>query len=124
MPRFGEPWFDDQAGPLVRPYTVTRGRTLGAGRELDMLTVVMTKSSPTPLRRPEPEYPEILRLCTTPQSVAEVSAILRLPLAVTKILVADLIGDGHLNFRAPDRPGAGTHDLTTLRAVLDGIRKL
>jgi hypothetical protein len=124
MTHFGEPWFDDEAGPLVRPYAVTRGRTVGAGRELDMLTVVMTKMSPAPLRRPEPEYPEILRLCRVPQSVAEVSAVLRLPLAVTKILVGDLIGDRHLDFRAPLRTDTGTHDLTVLRAVLDGIRKL
>ncbi|MQY30658.1 DUF742 domain-containing protein [Nocardia aurantia] len=124
MTRFGQPWFDDEAGPLVRPYAVTRGRTLGAGRELDMLTVVMTNSSAVSLRRPEPEYPEILRLCHVPQSVAEVSAVLRLPLAVTKILVGDLISDGHLNFRTPDRTDAGAGDITVLRAVLDGIRKL
>jgi hypothetical protein len=123
MTRFGQPWFDDEAGPLVRPYAVTRGRTLGAGRELDMLTVVVTKMSSVRLRRPEPEYPEILRLCQVPQSVAEVSAVLRLPLAVTKILVGDLISDGHLNFRSPAHD-TGLHDLSTLRAVLDGIRRL
>ncbi|WP_019927348.1 DUF742 domain-containing protein [Nocardia sp. BMG111209] len=124
MTHFGEPWYDDEAGPLVRPYAVTRGRTLGSGRELDMLTVVLTKRTGPPLRRPEPEYPEILRLCRGPLSVAEVSAMLRLPLAVTKILVGDLIGDGHLDFRPPARTGAGPADLTTLRAVLDGIRRL
>ncbi|MFD6258796.1 DUF742 domain-containing protein, partial [Nocardia sp. NPDC060256] len=35
-----EPWFDEAAGPLVRPYAVTRGRTAGGGPELDMLTSV------------------------------------------------------------------------------------
>ncbi|MQY29454.1 DUF742 domain-containing protein [Nocardia aurantia] len=124
MTRFGRPWFDDEAGPLVRPYAVTRGRTLGSGRELDMLTLVVTRSSTVPLRRPEPEYPEILRLCHIPQSVAEVSAVLRLPLAVTKILVGDLINDGHLNFRAPAGADTGPLDLSMLRSVLDGIRKL
>ncbi|MCX4095356.1 DUF742 domain-containing protein [Nocardia sp. alder85J] len=124
MTRFGQSWFDDDAGPLVRPYAVTRGRTLGSGRELDMLTLVVTKSSSVPLRRPEPEYPEILRLCHVPQSVAEVSAVLRLPLAVTKILVGDLINDGHLNFRAPAQYDTGPLNLSTLRAVLDGIRRL
>ncbi|MFJ1455690.1 DUF742 domain-containing protein [Nocardia sp. N2S4-5] len=124
MTRFGQPWFDDEAGPLVRPYAVTRGRTMGAGHDLDMLTLVVTVDPAPPLRRPEPEYAEIVRRCRIPQSVAEVSATLRLPLAVTKILVGDLISEGHLNFRVPARTDAGPGDLNVLRAVLDGIRKL
>jgi hypothetical protein len=116
-------WFDDEAGPLVRPYTVTRGRTVGAGQDLDILTLVATVVPGPRLRRTEPEYPEILRLCREPQSVAEVSAKLTLPLAVSKILVGDLIADGLLRFRAP-ASDVDTGDLTVLRAVLDGIRKL
>jgi hypothetical protein len=124
MMTFGQPWYDDAAGPLVRPYAVTRGRTIGAGRELDMLTLVVTAVTTVPLRRTDREYSEILRLCHVPQSVAEVSAVLKLPLAVTKILIGDLISDGHLIFRAPARTDSGPGDLSVLRAVLDGIRKL
>ncbi|PXX70917.1 uncharacterized protein DUF742 [Nocardia tenerifensis] len=119
-----EPWFDEAAGPLVRPYALTRGRTAGAGPELDMLTSVVADETAGPTRRLEPEYADILRLCRVSQSVAEVSAQLRLPLAVTKILVGDLIGDGQLIFRAPVPTEAGPEDLNILRAVLDGIRKL
>ncbi|WP_227999881.1 DUF742 domain-containing protein [Nocardia australiensis] len=124
MTRQGEPWFDDAAGPLVRPYAVTRGRTIGAGHDLDMLTVVVTADRAPTLRRTEPEYSAIVRLCHRPLSVAEVAATVKLPLAVTKILVGDLIGEGHLIFRAPVQPDAGPGDLNILRAVLDGIRKL
>ncbi|TQM33100.1 DUF742 domain-containing protein [Nocardia bhagyanarayanae] len=124
MTRRGEPWFDDAAGPLIRPYALTRGRTMGAGHDLDIVTVVVTASPAPTLRRPEPEYAEIVRLCRDPQSVAEVAANLKLPLAVTKILVGDLIGEGQLIFRAPVQPEAGPGDLNILRAVLDGIRKL
>lgn len=124
MTRLGDPWFDDAAGPLVRPYAVTRGRTMGAAHDLDMLTVVVAVHPAPTLRRPEPEYTTIAQLCGRPQSVAEVSAVLKLPLAVTKILVGDLIGDGHLIFRAPIAAEAGAGDLNVLRAVLDGIRKL
>jgi hypothetical protein len=120
----GEPWFDEAAGPLVRPYAVTRGRTIGAGHELDMLTVVIIADHAPTLRRTEPEYIDIVRLCRVPQSVAELAAHVKLPLAVTKILVGDLIGEGHLIFRAPVQPEAGPGDLNILRAVLDGIRKL
>ncbi|MEV6426606.1 DUF742 domain-containing protein [Nocardia sp. NPDC051463] len=124
MTRKGEPWFDEAAGPLVRPYAVTRGRTIGAGHDLDMLTVVVTADRAPTLRRAEPEYTDIVRLCRVPQSVAEVAAHVKLPLAVTKILVGDLIGEGHLIFRAPVQPEAGPGDLNILRAVLHGIRKL
>lgn len=123
MTRYGQPWFDDAAGRMVRPYAVTRGRTMGTGHDLDMLTVVVTAGSAPTLRRAEPEYSEIIRMCRVPLSVVEVSATLKLPLVVTKILVGDLIGEGQLNFRAPAQTEAGPADLNVLRAVLDGIRK-
>lgn len=119
-----ESWFDDDAGPLVRPYAITRGRTVGAGHDLDMLTVVVRAHEAPPLRRIEPEYLDIVQLCTEPQTVAEVAAALKLPLAVTKILVGDLIGDSHLIFRTPVQMESGPGDFNILRAVLDGIRKI
>lgn len=124
MTSFGHSLFDDEAGPLVRPYAVTRGRTVGAGHDLDMLTLVMAAPYPPRLRRAEPEYADIVRLCRLPQSVAEISAVLALPLAVTKILVGDLIGEGQLDFRAPAHTDADPGDPAVLRAILDGIRKL
>ncbi|MGN2639184.1 DUF742 domain-containing protein [Nocardia takedensis] len=124
MTRKGEPWFDEAAGPLVRPYALTRGRTMGAGQDLDILTVVVVADNAPRLRRVEPEYAQIVRLCTVPHTVAEVAANMKLPLAVTKILVGDLIGEGHLIFRSPVQPESGPGDLNVLRAVLDGIRKL
>ncbi|MBF6348326.1 DUF742 domain-containing protein [Nocardia flavorosea] len=117
-------WFDDDAGPLVRPYAITRGRTVGAGHDLDMLTIVVRAHGAPPLRRTEPEYLDIVQLCTEPQTVAEVAAALKLPLAVTKILVGDLIGDSHLIFRTPVQMESGPGDFNILRAVLDGIRKI
>ncbi|AXK84848.1 DUF742 domain-containing protein [Nocardia farcinica] len=124
MTRGGEPWFDEAAGPVVRPYALIRGRTMGAAHDLDMLTVVVTTTAAPTLRRPEPEYGIITALCAQPKSVAEVAAHLQLPVAVTKILVGDLIGEGHLIFRAPVQPETGPGGLNVLRAVLDGIRKL
>ncbi|MEV0685253.1 DUF742 domain-containing protein [Nocardia sp. NPDC050378] len=122
MTHDGEQWFDEAAGRLVRPYAVTRGRVRATGNELDMLTVVATPQSPRTMRRVEPEYVAIVRLCRTPQTVAEVAAHAGIPLAVTKILVGDLIGEGHLIFRAPIQADTGPGDLEILRAVLDGIR--
>ncbi|MBF6212378.1 DUF742 domain-containing protein [Nocardia puris] len=119
-----ESWFDEEAGPLVRLYAVTRGRSGGVRHELNMLTLVAHSGSRA-LRRTEPEYAEIVRLSRTPQSVAEISARLGLPLTATKILVGDLIDDGVLDHRDPDpTPAAGSQQMDMLRAVLKGIQSL
>ncbi|MBU7600149.1 DUF742 domain-containing protein [Streptomyces sp. P38-E01] len=39
-----ERWFDDAAGPVVRPYAMTRGRTRGASDEpLDLIALVLAE---------------------------------------------------------------------------------
>ncbi|WP_062986027.1 DUF742 domain-containing protein [Nocardia anaemiae] len=115
-------WFDDAAGPLVRPFAVTRGRTRSSRADLEVSTQVMTVCAASPSQGMDPEHREILQLCAKPQAVAEVSARLQLPLMVTKILISDLIVYGCLVFR-PSVPQASA-DIDTLRAVLNGIRKL
>ncbi|MGW5514367.1 DUF742 domain-containing protein [Nocardia africana] len=73
------PRFDEDAGPLVRLYAVTGGRARDVRPELDMITLVFTVHPAHRVGRIEREYLEIIRLCRTPQSVAEVSALLGLP---------------------------------------------
>jgi hypothetical protein len=117
-------WFDEAAGPLVRPYAVTRGRTGNIKHDIDLITLVVAMEPAGPLRRAEPEYADIIRVVETPQSVAEISAKLHLPLLVTKILIGDLIDDGLVDFRAPTpTTSSGVVDINLMRAVLDGIRK-
>ncbi|MEU8897050.1 DUF742 domain-containing protein [Nocardia sp. NPDC048505] len=121
-----ESWYDDEAGPVVRLFAVTRGRSETRRTDIDLLTLVVTSEFGT-LRRHEPEYAAIVRLARTPQSVAELAAQLRLPMTTTKILVGDLIGDGVLDFRAPvatPESGVGAGDIGMLRALLAGIRAL
>ena len=37
-------WFDDEAGPVVRPYAMTRGRTSSQGQHrLDLIAVVVAE---------------------------------------------------------------------------------
>jgi Protein of unknown function (DUF742) len=118
-------WFDEAAGPLVRPYQVTRGRTTSNWRDLDMITLVVAARWDPNVERMGHEHAGIVRMCGNPLSVAEVSAGLSLPLAVTKILIGDLIDAGYLIFRAPPSPAATqTPNLQLLQAVLDGVRKL
>jgi hypothetical protein len=118
----GETWFDEAAGPLVRPYAVTRGRTKADYQtELQMITFVVALQPVTPALTATlgPEHVQILSLCQSPTSVAEISAEVRLPLSVVKILIGDLIEQRLVVFRSAVMP-----DLQVLQAVINGIRQL
>ena len=118
----GQTWFDDDAGPLVRPYAVTRGRTRSPQTELEMITLVVGLQPPEhpEAQRLGPEHVHILARCRRPTSVAELSAGLELPLSVVKILIGDLVERRLVIFRA----AATTPDPNVLQAVINGIRRL
>ncbi|GAB2525637.1 hypothetical protein HNR10_005187 [Nocardiopsis aegyptia] len=115
---------DGPSEPLVRPYTLTRGRTRprSAGPALDMITIVVAAGDREE-HHLEPEYKEILRLCHRPISVAEVSARLDMPLTVVKVLLGDLVAEGDVRTRAAV-PVTRLPEKKVLQAVLDGIRRL
>lgn len=117
----GQTWFDDAAGPLVRPYAVTRGRTRSTQIELEMITLVVALQRPDhpEVMRLDPEHIEILRRCQRPTSVAEIAAAVHLPLSVVKILIGDLIERQMVIFRTSTTP-----DVNVLQAVINGIRRL
>ena len=122
--RGDKPPFEDDPGPLVRPFAVTRGRVGKNLHRLDILTMVMAVRTEADVTGLDREYREILRLCQhRALSVAEIAAHLNLLLAAVKVLVSDLIDSGYLIHRPP-RPTAGVPDIQLLQAVLDGVRKL
>ncbi|MBT3150400.1 DUF742 domain-containing protein [Streptomyces sp. NPDC088106] len=114
------PWLDDAAGRLVRPFTVSNGRTRPTVA-LDLLSQVRATGA-TPLGYLGPEHAQALDLCRAPVPVAEVSAHLRLPVAVTKVLLADLVECGALTDKPPEFHHNPT-DRALLEAVLDGLRR-
>ena len=118
-----ESWFDEDAGPLVRPFAVTRGRTRPGRYDLDMLTLVVA-IGPHRFLAGEPEHARIHAACQQPLSVAEVSAAVDLPMVVVKVLLSDLIERGELLFRSPPRTLSPQTDRVVLQAVLDGVRNL
>ncbi|MEV8552850.1 DUF742 domain-containing protein [Streptomyces glaucescens] len=121
-------WFDDEAGPVVRPYAMTRGRTSHAAQHrLDLIAVVVTEPhAGDPERDPtlSPEHVEIVGLCRdAPQSVAELSAELDLPIGVVRVLIGDLVDAGLVHVNRPVPP-AELPDESILRDVISGLRAL
>lgn len=117
------PWLDAAAGRLVRPYTVSNGRTRPTA-PLDLLSMVVPTGAVTPMGHMGPEHAQAFGLCVAgPTSVAEIAAQLRLPAVVTKVLLSDLVECGALTAKAPTFRHNPTDDRSLLEAVLDGLRR-
>lgn len=116
-------WFDEAAGPLVRPYAMTRGRTRPNAPNLNLVTQVRVSRSPSDPSSLTPEHLQIIELCKAPLSVAEVAAYLNVPLVVVKVLISDLIERGDVLAGAMFQT-TEISDTKLLQAVLDGIRRI
>ncbi|MGW0337344.1 DUF742 domain-containing protein [Streptomyces sp. NPDC003011] len=121
-------WFDDEAGPVVRPYAMTRGRTTSAAQHrLDVIAVVVTEIHADDAEGDHtlsPEHVDIVDLCRqAPQSVAELSAELDLPIGVVRVLIGDLVDAEFVHVNRPVPP-AELPDESILRDVINGLRAL
>jgi hypothetical protein len=115
-----EHWFDDAAGRLIRPYTVSSGRTEPT-RRMELLSMVVATGR-VPRGQLGPDHAMALRLCGNFTTVAEVAARLRLPAVVTKILLSDLVECGAVDARSPD-PMADTNDPAVLEIILNALQQ-
>jgi peroxiredoxin Q/BCP len=97
---FTEPETADEPS-LVRPYTLTAGRT-DNGVELPLeAPVEALNTTAKPPRWPRNDVRgQILTCCVHSPSVAEIAAQLSLPLGATRFLVGDLVTQGYLQVRA------------------------
>ncbi|RII19370.1 hypothetical protein DSC45_07790 [Streptomyces sp. YIM 130001] len=121
-------WFDDDAGPVVRPYAMTRGRTSSASQHrLDLIALVMSEEGTEDAgadRTLAPEHVSIVELCQdAPLSVAELASELDLPIGVVRVLVGDLVDDDLVHVSRPVPP-AQLPDESILRDVISGLRAL
>ncbi|MDC7336734.1 DUF742 domain-containing protein [Streptomyces lydicus] len=124
-PRKPEPAPSGANNPLVRPYAMTGGRTRPR-YQLAIEALVSTTADPSKLQGQLPEHQRICHLCREIKSVAEISALLSIPLGVARILVADLAEAGLVAIHQPggDETAGGQPDVTLLERVLSGLRKL
>jgi Protein of unknown function (DUF742) len=119
---------DDTDEPqLVRPYTLTAGRT-DSRINLPLEAPVETLAAP---QKP-PRWPgndvrgQILTMCADSPSVAEVAAVLSLPLGVARVLIGDLVTQGYLRVHTTLGDSTTTDDerRELIGRTLRGLRAL
>jgi hypothetical protein len=118
-------WLDREAGPVVRPYAVTKGRTVPAdGTSAGLIDVVVAadKAVPPPGLRLSPEHWHILSRSREPITVVDLASDLDLPVGVVRVLLSDLSQHGMIRIRSTPR-GPVTNE-RLLRDVLDGLHAL
>ncbi|NHD18250.1 MULTISPECIES: DUF742 domain-containing protein [unclassified Actinopolyspora] len=114
----------EEAGSLMRPYARTRGRTR-TEYELAIETLVSTSErGRAQSAQASPEHRSICNLCTDARSVAEISAHLRLPLGVVRVLIGDMAGLGLVEIHESGMVVGDRPSMEFLERVLSGLRKL
>lgn len=93
----------------VRAYAMTGGRSHASG-VLEFETMLQsTGGGREAITAMKFERAEILRLCQSdPQSVAELAALLRVPIGVVRVVAADLVSEGMLESFQPTRTSQTT----------------
>ncbi|WP_218010772.1 DUF742 domain-containing protein [Herbidospora mongoliensis] len=108
--------------PLLRPYTLTRGRTRPTGPEFELMTIIRAVPG-VPVAGLTPEELKIVRLCQAPTSVADLASDVRLSLNVVRILLSGLRDRNHITAR-PQATVAQLPEERLLREVIQGLRAL
>jgi hypothetical protein len=113
-----------EAAAAVRAYAWTGGRTT-SDLQLEVETLVQARSEghrPGALVRAD--HHQVVELCRHPRSVAEVAALLALPLGVARVLLGDMASQDLIVVHENAPHVDGTPDLSTMERVLAGLRRL
>jgi hypothetical protein len=109
---------------VVRPYTWTRGRTSPV---FDLAVETLVSSSEhghdVAVLTSE-EHRAVAELCRDPRSVAEVAALLSLPLGVARVLLADMANIGLIVVHRSANSSGDRPDTALMERVLSGLRRL
>ena len=107
---------------LIRSYTLTAGRT-AAKVELAMeATLRLQAGAEAPVL--SPSAAQVLEVCDR-RSVAEVSALTKMPIGVTRVLLGDLIEQGLVRIQATITDKTSTDErLELIERTLRGLRAI
>jgi hypothetical protein len=126
----------DRKPARVRPYSLTGGRTRFGHVLLVETFVATTGELEAPEERKElangslstrvmPEMRAIVELCRRMRTVAEIAALLKMPLGVVRVLLSDLADQGKIRvYGTGTGHGTGRPDRALLERVMSGLRRL
>lgn len=118
---WGEP---EDFASAVRPYTWTRGRTRPV-YDLAVETLVSTSAQGRDVAAlTSVEHRAVAELCREPRSVAEVAALLLLPLGVARVLLADMANIGLVVVHRTATSSGEVPEFGFMERVLSGLRRL
>ena len=118
-----EPNADDLDISLVRPYLLTSGRAEPDNVPIEIEAQVMTSDlGLASYHSLAFEHRDIVALCRSTASVAEIAALLELHIGVARVLVADLAANGYVFVRRPARSVA--HDQSIMERVIRGLEAI
>jgi Protein of unknown function (DUF742) len=117
------PTVQDPDVSLLRPYLITSGRARPVDHTLEIEAQVQT-SRLGAVSQPNLtfEQRDIVELCHTTMSVAEVAALLGLHIGVARVLVADLAALGYVVVRRP--AGQASQDPGMIERIIRGLEAI
>ena len=118
---------DESEAAFVRPYTVTGGRTRSSSPVLPLEALVESLAGAGRAAPTTQEKRRIVQLTAREYlSVAELSAHLRLPVGVVRVLVGDLSDEGAVRVHGLSSQSSypPATSLSVLESVLNGISSL
>ena len=118
-------WVGREAGPVVRPYAVTKGRTMpAADAYVGLIDMVIAEDRPQlPAgARLNSEHRRLLGMCRHPGTVVDLASDAALPVGVVRVLLSDLAAWGAI--RVVRTPRGRVTDERLLKDVLDGLQAL
>jgi hypothetical protein len=120
-----QPWEPDDVAPaarVVRPYTLTGGRT---APKVELPVEATLRREPHASGEPtDANLVRILAVCDK-RSVAEVSAHVHMPIGVVRVLLGDLIEQGHVRVQATLNADSSQDERRELiERTLRGLRTL
>jgi Protein of unknown function (DUF742) len=108
----------------VRAYAWTGGRTRTSS-QLEIETLISTTTRAEELMHTmRSEHQSVARMCRQSRSVAEIGALLSLPLGVIRVLLDDMAGLGLVTVHTTQTTGDGQPDMDLLARVLRGLSNL
>jgi hypothetical protein len=114
-------WYDEEAGPVVRPYALIRGRTRSSGDAFDLVATVRALAEQADDLGPEQQL--ILRAARSPISLADLAVELELPVGVVRVLLGDMRDHGLISVTSAHAAGSRSND-RILKEVINGLRAL